>query len=241
MLKLYKIHFSTIDSTNSFAKNNILSLDREKLTVITTNFQTSGRGRQGREWNSPEGKNLLATYCFFVTTNHQVKLSNLAQIAALTVAITLEKLDFSPKIKWPNDIFLSNKKVAGILCETLPIDHQILAVVGIGLNVNWPYDQTIKMDQPITSLLLEKGCELPLKELISSLTVNFQKVFEIFLMRGFDPFFLHYQKRLLYQSGQTIRFHVKGRLVEGIFHSLSKDGAIHLILDGKLQKFYTFD
>lgn len=236
--EISRIHFSAIDSTNSWAKANIHLLDKDKITLVSADGQNSGRGRLTRQWISPAKQNVLATFCFFVPKD-QKNLSNLAQIMSVSASKTLEGLGFQPKLKWPNDIILSNKKVGGILCETVTVEGKICVIIGVGINVNMPKDVIASIDQPATSLLLEGGEELDLEQVIDNLSDHFTKELEIFLDKGFSPFLVDYTARLVHVSKQPLHFHEHDVVWEGTFHSLNEDGSLNLLLpSGKMKRFY---
>src|SRR6185312_12605733 len=112
--------FDTIDSTNTWTKQNTATLDPDLLTCITATEQTAGRGRFRRRWVSGRGENITATFFFTVAKDSPI-LANVGQVLSLSCAHVLEQHGFSPQIKWPNDLFISGKKMAGILCETVPL------------------------------------------------------------------------------------------------------------------------
>jgi len=113
------IHFDTIDSTNTWAKNNAKTLDPDQITCITALEQTAGRGRWLRKWISPKGQNIYATIYFCLSKNCK-QLSNVGQILSLSCAKVLKSKGFLPQIKWPNDLLLEKKKVAGVLAVPRP-------------------------------------------------------------------------------------------------------------------------
>lgn len=162
-----RVHFDKIDSTNTWGKQNANSLERDMVTLITAEEQTSGRGRFKRKWESPPGQNIYATFCFF-TKKPLASIGSVSQLAAQAVAKTLEEHGLKPTLKHPNDVLLSGKKVSGILCETTPLD-MLCVLVGIGLNVNMPADALQKIDQPATSLLAESGFNYDIEKLLASL------------------------------------------------------------------------
>lgn len=129
MFKVKRKHFSTIDSTNTWAKKNVQDLAQDQLLLVTADEQQAGRGQFRRKWVSPPHQNIYATFSFFI--DKQKKVNNLPQVLAITAAEVLEKLSFSPRLKWPNDLLLSNKKVAGILSETTPCGDQMCLIMGI--------------------------------------------------------------------------------------------------------------
>lgn len=180
-------HFSSIDSTNSWAKLHLEEFDQNKITIITADSQTGGRGQFERKWLSPAGKNIYATFCFFMKIG-RMDVVNIPQVLAISTAKALEIDGFDIKIKWPNDLILSGKKLGGILCETTTVGDKLGVVAGIGLNVNMELELLNKIDQPATSLANERGSEFDKNVIFKSITDLFCKDIELFLKEGFTPF-----------------------------------------------------
>jgi BirA family transcriptional regulator, biotin operon repressor / biotin---[acetyl-CoA-carboxylase] ligase len=238
MKKITTLHFSAIDSTNSWAKNNAHLLDPEKITRVTADSQNEGRGRWDRKWISLTKQNITASFCFFVCRNQY--LANIAQIMAIAAAKTLEELGFQPRLKWPNDIHLSQKKAGGILCETLCLEERICVIIGIGLNINMPKEVLDLIDQPATSLFIEKGEQFDVAAITASLTYHFARDVDLFLKEGFSPFLPEYSSRLAHHLKQPLFFHDYNMACEGTFHSLNEDGSLNLQLpSGEVKRFYS--
>lgn len=177
-MKYKEIHFQTIDSTNLYVKQHHQDLD--DFSIVSSDYQSKGKGRNDRSWLSQSGDNLL--FSLLIKKLDIVKNGGyLSLVAAISVAKTLEKRGFDRVfIKWPNDVYLNDKKVAGILLEGQIPEY---LVIGIGLNVNQEQflgDYRI----PPTSLFLEKKEKIDIeslkKELFESFidnvkNVNFQK------------------------------------------------------------------
>lgn len=153
-MKIIHHHFETIDSTNDFAKKNLSTFSRRDLTIISADEQTKGRGRYGRSWFSPKGENLYSSFCFFVDKDQQDS-SLFTHISAISLSAMLKKYGICNQIKWPNDILVNQKKLAGILCETELFPPQTGIIVGIGLNINMNENNIALIDQPTTSLKIE--------------------------------------------------------------------------------------
>src|SRR4051812_3291883 len=118
MLSMYdvvNIHLDQIDSTNTYAKQHAQDFAPDKITCITAEEQTAGRGRFQRKWISPRGVNLYTTFYFRLPLS-TLHLTSLCQVAAFSVSSLLLQSDLHPKIKWPNDVLLSGKKISGVLC-----------------------------------------------------------------------------------------------------------------------------
>lgn len=134
------IWYDTIDSTNSEARRRSSDIDR--MSVFAAKFQTAGRGQRGNRWNSTAGENLT----FSILTNLQSgKMPTvsardqfiLSVISALTISDFLLESGIENKIKWPNDIYVRDKKICGMLIENiLTGDNVGKSIIGIGLNLN---------------------------------------------------------------------------------------------------------
>lgn len=122
-LGLPRLHLREIDSTNERARE-LAEGGAPHGTLVTASAQTAGRGRQGRRWEAPPGSALL---CSLVLRRHDELLSLRAGLAVADVA------GGGALVKWPNDVLLDGRKLAGVLVEGRP--HEGWAVVGIGLNV----------------------------------------------------------------------------------------------------------
>lgn len=131
------LHFPTLDSTNTYLKELINGGNVDQGLVVSTDYQTSGRGQIGNSWHSEASTNLLMS---IFLRPHQLKAADsftFNMSVCLAVADALNGLNPGFKVKWPNDILFDGKKVCGILIETSLQGQYIQhAIVGIGLNVN---------------------------------------------------------------------------------------------------------
>jgi BirA family transcriptional regulator, biotin operon repressor / biotin---[acetyl-CoA-carboxylase] ligase len=163
---------SSIDSTNDY-------LARKKgpknFSFCLAEEQTKGKGRLGRTWFSPYGKNIYLS-CLWLPKKKINTLDGLALVPAIAAVTALEKSKVSEiKIKWPNDLMVKKKKLAGILIENNIRKNSV--IIGIGINVNMKKISQQKIGQPWTSLqkisnkLFDRNhiAALLIKELIVSL------------------------------------------------------------------------
>ncbi|MBS0603469.1 MAG: biotin--[acetyl-CoA-carboxylase] ligase [Verrucomicrobia bacterium] len=230
---IYYIHFDTIDSTNTWTKKNASTLDQNQLTCVTALEQTAGRGRFYRKWISPKGQNIYATL-YFCLPRGCPQIINLGQILSLSCIAVLKKKGFSPQVKWPNDILLDGKKVAGILCETVSFEDRIGIVLGIGINVNMSPELLDMIDQPATSLSQLSGQTWTLEQIIEPVLKQFIKDLETLQEKGFEPFRATYEDLLAFK-GSPISCNDGLKTVKGVCHSINSDGRLNLLLpDGKL-------
>jgi BirA family biotin operon repressor/biotin-[acetyl-CoA-carboxylase] ligase len=131
------LHFDALDSTNSYATNLLAKSDPIDGTVISAAFQTTGRGQIGSNWESESGKNLLLSIILYPTFLNVRRPFILNQAIALGVHDFLSgQTEQAVWIKWPNDIHIKDKKVAGILIQnTLSGSSVQHTIVGLGINI----------------------------------------------------------------------------------------------------------
>ena len=150
------IYFNEINSTNSYLKSNHELLQQHGL-VVRTDMQTSGRGRASRKFVSLPGKNLT----FSVVLHPQKPVSEIqiySLIASVVVARVLENYVNSIRLKWPNDVIVSQKKICGILLESIsiPEQHFPVLIMGIGINTKGSYkDYPDELKKIVTTLEYE--------------------------------------------------------------------------------------
>ena len=147
--------FETIDSTNSYTLQNADTL--EDFTVISAAQQTKGRGRKGREWLSPSGDNLYFTLLIKNPEIDLKQLSSLPQLMALAVNQMLKQCGLKNSwIKWPNDVFINDAKICGVLCESKIQAGKLTALaIGVGVNINTSVEALSSLENTATSMLIE--------------------------------------------------------------------------------------
>ena len=173
-MKYHLVHFKEIDSTNNYLKNSYQLLD--DFTFATADYQSHGKGRNDRVWQSNSGENLMFS---FLIKNKELmnKAESFSILTAVEVAKLIEKYDIdNVSIKWPNDILIGDKKVCGILLEGQVPDY---LVVGVGLNVNQK-EFSDDLRRPATSLSLEAKQQFDIGELrdrlFSNIVNNFNNI-----------------------------------------------------------------
>lgn len=186
-------HFDHLKSTNDWSKEHLETFDKESLTIVTADTQTGGRGRYGRKWVSPVGENIYASFCFFIDEDQQDPLS-LTHLLAISIAKVLENRGIAAQIKWPNDVLVKRKKIAGILCETEYLAPHFGVVIGVGLNVNMDEKTLETVGQPATSLFVETGKNYAVSEILQELSAIFSKDLTLFMDEGFQPFLATFRK-----------------------------------------------
>lgn len=174
-----KLHFDSLDSTNSYLKRNYQSLNN--MTFVSANYQTFGKGRNNRRWES-EDNNLL----FSVLIKDKKLIQEYACISVLSaysILSTLKKYGLNDlSIKWPNDVYVSNSKICGILLESITKSDIECLIIGVGVNVN---QKNFKDVFHATSMSNELGIDVDLNkfknDVYEKLIDNFNK-----LRSGYD-------------------------------------------------------
>lgn len=229
------IYEEVLDSTNSYA----LSLGEKGLeegTCIICDHQRAGRGRRGRSWFSPKGKNIYMS----LILRPEIPLESLSAItflSSLSVYYLLkESLSLPAALKWPNDVLVRAKKISGSLIE-LPkgLGRPDFLVVGIGLNVNMrEEDLPDELKDKATSLRIEKGVDFERLGLIKEILEKFERYYFLLLSEGPLEIIRIWEKEAEI-LGKRIRVRDDERVIEGKCLGLNKMGAIVLDLGGRLE------
>ncbi|MBN2479987.1 MAG: biotin--[acetyl-CoA-carboxylase] ligase [Parachlamydiales bacterium] len=231
------IFLQSVDSTQAYAKKNLKSFDLKKITCIVANEQLQGKGRFDRKWISPKDTNLYITFVFTLSTK-TLHLTSIGHVLALSLVEVLKSYSIDSKIKWPNDVLINNKKLAGILCEIITKKDEATAFLGIGINVNMEEEQLKKIDKPATSLKEETSKTWNKKELLEKLKLEFEKNLKIFKEKGFVPFHEKFENLLLY-IGDKICFFDGENKYTGTLHSITSAGELNLYMKDKTMKTFS--
>lgn len=226
---MYTIHLDTIDSTNTYAKKNASNFPPHDITCIYAEEQTAGRARQQKTWISPFGANLYVTF-FFTLPLKTPHLTAIGQVLAASLARVLLHFGLLAQMKWPNDLYLSGKKFAGILCETEFHPTLVHLFLGVGINVNLDQDLLSTIDQPATSLKIETHKSWNKEFLLQKLQTTFQSDLALFKKEGFIPFQTFLNERLAFK-GKQIRCFTGEEIWEGVCEGLAADGQLKLLLN----------
>lgn len=152
------LRFSSIDSTNEEVIRRARAGEAERL-VVMADHQTVGRGREGRKWESPAGKNLYLSFLLRPNRPPSDAVKITPKIAFVVEDLLRQYIADGLRIKAPNDLLIHDKKVAGILCEMSSEGERIRWVVcGVGINVNTDLDDfSPEVRNTATSLKIETG------------------------------------------------------------------------------------
>ncbi|QIR13176.1 bifunctional biotin--[acetyl-CoA-carboxylase] ligase/biotin operon repressor BirA [Shewanella aestuarii] len=216
-------YFDEITSTNSFLLNHYEDLKSGDICV--SEYQSAGRGRRGRQWVSPYAHHLYASL-FWQFDQPPAKTVGLSLVIACSIVEGLSHLSVTGLgLKWPNDIYLEGKKLAGILIEMVPTPQSSTSlVIGFGINLNMPLSQGELIDQPWSDL---SGLMEPLNktELLICLHKQLKQDIQTFAKFGLAPFIKQWAKYDLYDN-QPIRLIMSPNEVCGLYKGIDEQGAV---------------
>lgn len=232
-MKIEYYHSETIDSTQTLAKRLKGTLNQNAMTVISADEQTAGKGRSDKVWISPKGENLYISFVLFVDSTPF--LANAAQAACLAVTDVLQEYNIKDiGIKWPNDVLVNGKKIAGVLVETSMHDSKICVIIGIGLNINSKKDAWSTISRDITSMTLETCKKLNIQDIKRILEDKILKRLFVVIEKGFSSIEKEYNDLLIHKINDEIIINSK---VVGTFQYISSKGALAVKLSNDIVKY----
>jgi BirA family transcriptional regulator, biotin operon repressor / biotin---[acetyl-CoA-carboxylase] ligase len=235
-------HFVEIDSTNRYLLDEARSGTPEGVVAVA-DHQSAGRGRLGRRWEAPPGSNLLVSVLLRPTVA-------VGELHLCTVAVALAAADacdtaagIHPDVKWPNDLLVGGRKLAGILAEALPADAgggASAVVVGLGLNVRWPGGDgggpdggtdggTDDLMPTATSIWRETGVQLEPMALLQVVLAGLEpRLADLASGSGRRRLAGEYRRRCC-TVGRAVRVELAGEVLAGTAVALTGEG--HLVVD----------
>lgn len=207
-----------VDSTNDWTKREVRN-NFINGSVFLSETQSNGRGRLGNNWECQEGKDILMSVA--VDFGNKTIKSFMPLVVGLAVSKAIN-LHFKCKatLKWPNDILIENRKVCGILCESIKGENNNVLIIGIGINCNSEnfYDS---IKNTATSLYLATKNKVKRETLISEILNNL----ELYLNAETDEIIGEYRKNCV-SIGKTAEVNYGGNHIEGIMVDIANNGEL---------------
>ncbi len=206
-------------------------------TLVIAEKQRHGRGRMGRSWESPKGKSILVS----LILRPSLKTRKSSWLNILTAAAASRAMDqmlgISALIRWPNDLVISGKKVAGILTEIKPQDNRVdSAVVGIGINVNMTEKDFQRASLPdATSLRIETGKPISRIEFTKTFIRHWEKTY-LPLKKGNFKSLADLWPRLSATAGKLVKVTTENQELIGIESGLDTDAGLMLRLSSGITR-----
>lgn len=227
-------YFDEIASTNGFMLSHTTELKNGDVCVAE--YQSAGRGRRGRTWVSPYGHHLYFSL-FWTFPQGMAQAMGLSLVVACTLVEVLKSFGVENiGVKWPNDIYLDNKKLAGILIEMSgQADSQCQLIIGVGVNMAMSDEQGKGIDQPWSDL--SELVDMPDKTaLVIELQKQLKRDIQLFEREGLAAFKARWQAADLFY-GREIRLLMGEKSVEGICRGVDEQGAVLLETADSVQAF----
>lgn len=229
-------YLPTCQSTNDEAAALIVQTDPSEGTVIITDYQTAGRGQRGNQWEAKSGQNLTTSLILkptFLAANEQFWLNIAVSLGIYDLLHPL--VGDTLRIKWPNDIYVGNQKLGGILIENTLHGYNIeWSVIGIGLNIN----QTEFTYSTATSLLQQ--APLPnaydVSGLLSRLCETLERRYLQLRSGQRDPLKISYLQ-VLYRYQEEHLFEHDSHYFRGIIVGVDETGRLAIAIDGQVRYF----
>jgi BirA family biotin operon repressor/biotin-[acetyl-CoA-carboxylase] ligase len=206
-------------------------LERFRLTngaLLLAETQTAGRGRANRSWVSPPDVNLYFTVILTPSAEDVRCLSYVTPLAvanAIEEVVAAQGVTLKPDLKWPNDLLIGGKKVAGVLVETTQnAEGTLVALVGVGVNVNLEAAAYPEISDIATSLRDVLGFAVAREELLAAFCNHFEALYEAASGGSFEPF--ETWKRRLINLGQPVVANGSVERIAGVAVDVSADGAL---------------
>ncbi len=229
-------YYQRLESTNLESWELIGENSASHGMIVITDNQTNGKGRSGNTWFMSPSKG-LAMSIILIESIKMVDAQLIPLAAGVAMAKTLQNRGMNPKLKWPNDIIINNKKCGGILCESRVSNNLINAmVVGVGLNVNETendFPKEVRADA--SSVFINTGNTIQRELICAIFTTYFERALQDLnsIIKSWNEYCLH--------LGTEVSFSYKQAKYTGIFKGLSDEGHAILDINGKIETFASID
>lgn len=229
-LQLKIIQLDAVDSTNNYAANLIKETNVVNGLSVLTKRQFKGKGQRGAEWISAPGANLTASIILLPALRVDDSFY-LNIITSLAITQLLRDLHIQAHIKWPNDIYINDKKVAGILIENQLMGTTIKsAIVGVGLNIN---QLTFPPTVNATSIGISTSMEWDVQEIFMQLFIQLDFYLDLLLNKQYAILKTAYYS-LLYQRGVLATYEDENGIFEGEIIGINGSGLLQIKSQDKL-------
>jgi BirA family biotin operon repressor/biotin-[acetyl-CoA-carboxylase] ligase len=218
------LFYNEVNSTNDIARE-LIEKGSVVEQIVVAQSQRAGRGRAGRTWYSPSNENIYLTHIVDITDmSHEA--SSITLVAGLAVRKTIAHFSSARvEVKWPNDVWVNDKKIAGILTESI-LDDTHYAIIGIGIDVNMK-ELDSSIEEIATSLALLEGKTFDLSDVLEKYGNNAREYFERFKEEGFSVFHDEYIHAMALRE-RRVSVSFQSEVVEGMVTGITNTGALIL-------------
>jgi BirA family biotin operon repressor/biotin-[acetyl-CoA-carboxylase] ligase len=215
----------TVGSTSTEAKVLLSEGENEGL-IVFAKTQTAGRGRRGRSWLSPVGGLYFSILLDPRLGDDKTPLMGL--LCACAVRRALFSLGVNVEVKWPNDLLVGDKKIAGILSEAVTIENETTGlVIGIGVNQNCPVSEMPPgLEWPTTSVIDEIGSETSTELLLCDIVNEIDSLLRIVETNSSYSAVVEEWRKTSSTLGKSVRVHEDGKYTDGVARDIQEDGSL---------------
>lgn len=233
-------HFEVISSTNDHARE-LAEEGADHGEVVIAESQTGGRGRRGRPWISPPRLNAYFS-AILRPDLPPARAPELTLLASVAICDALRQADVPAVIKWPNDVLVGERKIAGILTELASEPERVRwAVVGIGVNVNAAVeDFPPELREIATSVLIERGSPAPRALFVAACLTALEDWLDRHAEEGFEPVRLAWRERTA-TLGRDVTVKTEGRDLVGRAEDVDETGALLVRTGARLERILAGD
>ena len=228
------ISLGECESTHKYMRENVATM--QEWAVVTAEYQTGGRGRHGRAWVAPKGKNLCFNVILPANDLKPEFYAPTTQIAAITIAKMLGEKGIDANVKWPNDILVNKCKICGIISELLGTSISI----GVGINVNTEKSDFAGLDRLATSMFIETGKVWDRGVFLQEFLQKFKANFDILCKEGLLPFIEDWRKMGCF-AGHRARLVEGNSVLEGVIEAIKDDGSLLFRTETDLKTIWSGD
>lgn len=223
------LNFDTIDSTSTYFKDHFI--EHDNLTIVFAKHQSSGHGRLERKWMATHNESIL----FSILIKDKKIIDNFAKLSLLSANVVFKLLSTYSSgisIKWPNDVYINDKKACGILLESKSINGVISALVlGIGININTSiFDDEIK--DSATSLYLETNTKYDIEKLKEELLTHLKDGLNEII--NDDNSYLDNVRKHNYLKDKEVYALINGNSVVSKVIDINDDNSLKVIYEDKI-------
>ena len=232
------IKVETTKSTNAYLKELANKQVVTEGTAVAASNQTEGKGQRGNSWESEAGKNITCSLLLYPSFLLTRQIFLLSEAVSLGVKETLNTYTEEITVKWPNDIYYNEQKIAGILIENeLTGNEYNMSVVGIGLNIN---QEHFFSDAPNpVSLKQITGKDYDTETILKEMVKNIMNLYEK-LKAGDAENIIQMYHEALYRKTGFHRYEDNDGIFNALINRVSDDGLLHLITDNNEERSYAF-
>ncbi len=226
------IRLDRVDSTNNYTANLYKMKQIGHGSVILAEEQTNGRGQRGTTWQSEVGKNLMASLFVDLNDFSVLRQERINHWVALSLRRALNTIGIDAKVKWPNDIYVNDKKIAGLLIENMVQGNLIKAsIIGVGLNVNQMDFQGVLG----TSVQLETGGKVAVDTVLDAFLFQLNELETLFLSESSE--LKEEYLTFLWKKEEWVHFEKDGKRLMGKIIGTDDFGLLQMEVDGLIQTY----